>query len=58
MRNDYFDCICRLTLELVRLRQNECKHLCIENLAPKIFGRLLREFVGCQPQEPEQEQEP
>lgn len=34
----------RLTFELVKLRQNECKHLCIENVGPTIFGRLLREL--------------
>ncbi|MCA3188313.1 MULTISPECIES: hypothetical protein [unclassified Cupriavidus] len=36
--------ICTLTLELVKLRQNECKHLSIENIAPEIFGRLLTEL--------------
>lgn len=36
--------ICDLTVELTRLRQNEVKHLCIENYAPKLFGRLLREW--------------
>ncbi len=37
--------ICRLTVELTRLRQNECKHLCIENIAPDIFGKLLDVFT-------------
>lgn len=36
--------ICRLTVELTKLRQNECKHLCIENFAPELFGRLIREL--------------
>ncbi len=34
--------ICKLTVELTRLRQNECKHLCVENLGPEIFRGLLR----------------
>jgi hypothetical protein len=37
--------ICQLTFELVRLRQNECKHLCIENTAADIFGRLLNAYA-------------
>lgn len=36
--------ICILTCDLVELRQNECKHLCIENVAHEIFGNLLREL--------------
>lgn len=36
--------ICKLTVELTRLRQAECKHLCIENFAPQLFGKLIREF--------------
>lgn len=30
-----------LAVELVKLRQNECKHLCIENIGPEIWGKLL-----------------
>ena len=37
--------ICSLTIDLTRLRQNECKHLCIENFAPELFERLLRAFI-------------
>ena len=33
--------ICLLTARLVELRQNECKHLCIENVGPEIFHSLL-----------------
>ena len=33
--------ICAVTVELTRLRQNECKHLCIENFAPELLGKLL-----------------
>lgn len=36
--------ICTLTVELIRLRQKECAHLCIENVAPQLFGGLIREF--------------
>ena len=35
--------LCTLTVELTRLRQNECKHLCIENFAPELLGKLIRE---------------
>lgn len=38
--------ICALTLELTRLRQNECKHLCIENAAAEIFRKLLVVCAG------------
>jgi hypothetical protein len=31
----------RLTVELTRLRQNECSHLCIENVGPEIFAKLI-----------------
>lgn len=34
--------ICKLTVELTRLKQNECAHLCIENVAPEIFEKLMR----------------
>lgn len=33
--------VCDLTVSLVELRQRECKHLCVENVAPEIFHRLL-----------------
>lgn len=38
--------VCSLTLELTRLRQNECKHLCVEHVAPEIFQRLLSELTA------------
>ena len=38
--------LCTLTVELTRLRQNECKHLCIENFAPELLGKLIRERQG------------
>ena len=37
--------ICALTVDLIKLRQKECAHLCIENVAPTLFGGLLREFL-------------
>ena len=37
--------LCTLTVELVRLRQNECKHLCVENLGPEILHDLLSRLV-------------
>lgn len=36
--------ICDMTVKLVELRQNECKHLCIENIAAECFGKLLLEY--------------
>ena len=36
--------ICSATIKLTELRQNECKHLCIENFAPVIFGKLIEEY--------------
>lgn len=53
--------ICVLTLELVRLRQSECRHLSIENVAPEIFGKLLREAEASMPthdDQPEEAKEP
>lgn len=44
MTHHEFSQICNLTLELIKLRQQECSHLCIENYAPEIFGRLLMEY--------------
>ena len=38
--------LCALTVELTRLRQNECKHLCIENFAPELLGKLIREQIA------------
>ncbi len=35
--------LCTLVAELTRLRQNECKNLCIENFAPELLGKLLGE---------------
>lgn len=36
--------LCELTIQLTKLRQNECKHLCIENIAPDILRKLLDEL--------------
>lgn len=36
--------ICELTIKLTELRQNECKHLCVENFATELFSRLLQEL--------------
>jgi hypothetical protein len=33
--------IADLTVQLTRLRQEQCKHLCIENYAPGLFASLL-----------------
>ena len=36
--------IADLTVSLVKLRQDYCNHLVIENIAPEIFGKLLAEY--------------
>lgn len=36
--------LCELTVQLTKLRQNECAHLCIENIAPDILRKLLDEL--------------
>ena len=36
-----FKGICDLTFKLTELRQNECKHLSVENIAPTIFRELI-----------------
>lgn len=38
--------LCGLTVELTRLRQNECKHLAVENFATKMFGKLMCEYLS------------
>ena len=38
--------LCAVTVELTRLRQNECKHLAIENFAPELLGKLIRERLA------------
>ena len=35
-----------MTVELTRLRQNECKHLAVENFAPELLGKLIRERLS------------
>ena len=46
MSIEEFKELCKLTVELTKLRQNECKHLCIENFAPELLARLIRERMG------------
>lgn len=36
--------ICDTVVGLTKLRQKECKHLCVENFAQECFGRLLSEL--------------
>jgi len=44
MNIEEFRIICDTTVKLTQLRQNECKHLCIENIAPEIMGKLIAEL--------------
>ena len=39
-----FGHLCALTVSLTKLRQAECKHLAIENFAPKLLRKLMEEF--------------
>ena len=41
IKADELKVIADMTVKLTELRQNECKHLCIENVAPDIFEKLL-----------------
>jgi len=36
--------LCKLTVELTKLRQSECKHLCIEHFAPDLLKQLIKEL--------------
>ena len=44
MTTDELKHLCDLTVRLVELRQRECKHLCIENIAPEILENLIVGF--------------
>ena len=48
MKIEELEQICKLTVELTRHRQNECKHLKIEYYAPNLFNDLLERFAGVQ----------
>lgn len=37
--------LCELTVKLTELRQNECKHLCIENISPDILHGLITRML-------------
>jgi len=41
---DEMRAICDATVRLTELRQRGCLHLCIENVAPEIFRKLLAEL--------------
>lgn len=41
LTRDELECAVDLTERLVKLRQNECKHLAIENVGPEIYRKLL-----------------
>ena len=38
--------ICDAVVRLTELRQNECKHLTVENVAPEIMRNLLQELAA------------
>ena len=41
LTRDELECAVDLTDRLVKIRQNECKHLAIENIGPEIYRKLL-----------------
>lgn len=45
MKTEELKVIAELTKDLVAMRQKECGHLCIENIAPQIFGDLLKAYI-------------
>lgn len=47
--------LCKLTLELTKLRQKECPHLCIENFAPDLLEGLIRASVATRKDNPDAE---
>lgn len=36
--------ICNMTVELTKIKQNECKQLIVENFAAQTFGILMSEL--------------
>jgi hypothetical protein len=42
--NEELKVICDTVVELTKIRQTGCKHLCVENFAPKCMANLLREL--------------
>lgn len=44
LSRDELECAVELTERLVKLRQNECKHLCIENIGPEIYRKVLQAY--------------
>lgn len=40
------DAIADLTVRLTKMRQDNCAHLCVESVAPEIFGRLVMAYKG------------
>ena len=45
LTRDELECAVDLTERLVRLRQNECKHLAIENIGPEIYAKILAAYL-------------
>jgi len=45
--SDELKVISDLALKLTELRQNECKHLCVNNAGNDIFNKLLNTLIDC-----------
>jgi len=41
MDNMALESLCKLTLELVKIRHATCNHLCVENIGPEILQKLI-----------------
>lgn len=44
MKIEEFRIICDTVIKLTELRQNECKHLCVENFASDCLAKLISTF--------------
>jgi len=45
---DELEVCAELVSRLTELRQNECKHLCIENYAPELLEKILKALARAQ----------
>ena len=53
INSDELSIISDLTRDLTKLRQNECKHLSIENFSTELFARLLEAYIETVKKPPE-----
>lgn len=44
LTRDELECAVWLTFQLVKMRQEKCEHLCVENIGPEIYRKLLAAY--------------